>query len=228
MDSKENEKIDFNAFEIEDLSKQLACPTGELGIQTGHLMHRTNFSMTKTTIDLLSLSENDSVVEIGHGNGNHMPYLMSRVKNLNYRGFEISKTMNEEARRINSEWIERKHAEFILYNGRTFPLEDSTVDKIYSVNNLYFWEQPEKFMKELARILIPAGQLNVAFGDKAIMDKLPFTDDNFQLYDEKEFKCIVPDNLALDDIIRKSEWVESKTGGQVLRKYSVAILFRKN
>ena len=86
--------------ELQELASQLKCPNGIKGVEVADLMNETNISMTLHSIDRLNLLDNDSILELGHGNCAHLPYVLQQKKNLTYHGLEISELMYKEAKRI--------------------------------------------------------------------------------------------------------------------------------
>ncbi|MCH5689623.1 class I SAM-dependent methyltransferase [Niabella sp. W65] len=103
--------------ELEQLAGQLRQPSGPAGIDVANMMNENNIGMTHHSINRLGLREGDRVLELGHGNGGHIDYLMSQAGTLQYTGLEMSELMMEEARRINQKWIGNGQAAFYLYNG---------------------------------------------------------------------------------------------------------------
>lgn len=206
------------------LASQLREPTGEVGIEVAKVMNATNEFMIQETIDSLDLSMNDEVLEIGHGNGLHIGYLMERAPNLNYCGLDISELMHLEAKEFCENNDYQSQTDFVLYNGLIIPLPGEKFDKIFTVNTLYFWEKPVLFLNEIHRVLKPGGNLCVAFVTKQTMEQLAFTKYGFNKYGQEEFHQIVVDsNFNQYALTAYSEEIEGKLGdGMVDREYLVA------
>ena len=75
---------------------------------------------------------------------------------------------------VSSQGLDDK-ARFLLYDGSNLPLEEESFDKVFSVNTIYFWEDPSHMLSELARVLRPEGRLVLGLGLKSYMMKLIFT-----------------------------------------------------
>jgi SAM-dependent methyltransferase len=60
-----------------------------------------------------------------------------------------------------------------LYEGKKLPFEDETFDKIFTVNTVYFWENPVEFLNEIYRVLKDDGTFVLTFGQRDFMEKLP-------------------------------------------------------
>src|SRR5690554_5673878 len=139
--------------ELKEIASQLRNPHGENGIETGRLMHETNINMTLHAVDMLNLQNGDKILELGHGNGGHLEYLLGQRVGLVYHGLDISTLMNDEAKKINKVFIEKKQAYLSLYDGTNVPFPKNHFDKIFSVNTIYFWSDPEFLLMETYRVV---------------------------------------------------------------------------
>lgn len=209
---KENLKI---------LAQNLANPQGEKGIEIGEMMNATNIGMTLENIKTLLIEDNEAVLEIGHGNADHVKSIVNKAQNIHYTGIDISETMHYEAKRLNEEF--KNQAEFVLYEGKKLPFEDKTFDKIFTVNTVYFWEEPVDFLNEIHRVLKDNGTFVLTFGQRNFMEKLPFTQFDFILYNTDEMEQTVSkSHFKRMKISEKEEEVKSKTGNETItRNYTV-------
>jgi len=206
--------------DLKELAKQLGNPSGETGIEVANMMNATNIGMTKHAIESLNLYKNDIVLELGHGNCGHLSYLMKQAENLKYFGLEISELMQQEALKSNQNYIENNSADFRLYNGTGIPFDDESFDKIFTVNTLYFWENPDSLLNGISRVLKPNGIFALTFADKSFMEKLPFTTFSFKLYSLKDAEELLQKNhFKIIESISQTEQVFSKTDEMVNRTY---------
>ncbi len=211
--------------ELKLLAANLRAPNGEKGIEIANMMHANNIAMTHHSILHLSLKQNDKILEIGHGNCGHLNYLMMQCANTNYWGIDIAELMQKEAQTINSKWIENKQAEFICYDGNNIPFEDNFFTKIFTVNTLYFWQNPPNFLNEIYRVLQPNGKCCITFADKNFMEKLPFTKYFFELYDVAILQQLIQQSeFKIVKIAETNDRVTSKMGDVVTRKFYTAVL----
>lgn len=203
------------------LAQNLANPQGEKGIEIGEMMNATNIGMTLESIKTLLIEDNEAVLEIGHGNADHVKSIVNKAQNIHYTGIDISETMHYEAKRLNEEF--KNQAEFVLYEGKKLPFEDKTFDKIFTVNTVYFWEEPVVFLNEIHRVLKDNGTFVLTFGQRNFMEKLPFTQFDFILYNTDEMEQTVSkSNFKRMKISEKEEEVKSKTGNETItRNYTV-------
>lgn len=206
-----------NEFKI--LAQQLANPDGEMGKDVAKMMNETNISMTKESIKALQLSDNESVLELGHGNAGHLSYLLDFAENIHYTGLEISETMKSEAEKINEKVLSQ--ANFLLYDGKNIPFEDESFDKIMTVNTIYFWQNPLEFLNEIYRVLKDHGSFVLTFAKKDFMKTLPFTSD-FKLYNYEDIELLISQtNFKRMIKSDKEELIISKSGEHVKREYKV-------
>lgn len=211
--------------ELNEIESQLRFPQGENGIEMAKMMNDTNITMTLETIKALDIHNNHKILEMGHGNCDHLNEILNKGHNLIYSGLEISDTMYAEACRINKEKVSNKSASFHLYDGDNIPFEADTFDRIMTVNTLYFWKSPIDLLNELHRVLTPKGLAVITFAKSEFMEGLPFVQDKFNLYSNQKAKDLVNlSQLKLVSILDKSDHVKSKIGDMVNRKFSVMIL----
>jgi ubiquinone/menaquinone biosynthesis C-methylase UbiE len=210
--------------DLKNIAKQLACPEGAQGVKTGELMSINNLGMTHAAIEALVIEKGDTILEIGHGNGSHIEYLLNQADGVQYFGADISETMITEARKINAKLIEKGLVHFQLTNGIDLLYADEQFDKAFTVNTLYFWSEPLQYLKEIRDVLKPKGLFALCFADKTFMEKLPFTPYGFTLYDvEKVQQLLESAGFTIKNTIKKLEQVQSNAGEYVERPYYVVV-----
>jgi len=207
--------------ELKILAQNLANPQGEKGKEIGEMMNATNIGMTLESIKTLLIEDDEHILEIGHGNAGHLKSILNKAKNVKYTGIDISETMHYEAKNLNKEF--ESQAGFVLYEGKRLPFEDQFFDKIFTVNTIYFWEEPVEFLNEIYRVLKDNGTFVLTFGQKNFMEKLPFTQFDFTLYNTDEMEeTVSKSHFKRMKISEKEEEVKSKTGNETItRNYTV-------
>lgn len=207
--------------ELKILAQNLANPQGEKGKEIGEMMNTTNIGMTLESIKTLLIEDDDHILEIGHGNAGHLKSILNVAENIKYTGIDISETMQKEAQDLNKEF--ESQADFVLYEGKILPFEDEVFDKIFTVNTVYFWKEPVEYLNEIYRVLKDKGTFVLTFGQRNFMEKLPFTEYNFTLYNTDEMEeTVSKSHFKRMKISEKEEEVKSKTGDQTItRNYTV-------
>jgi ubiquinone/menaquinone biosynthesis C-methylase UbiE len=187
----------------EELAKHLRQPDGETGKQIGLQMNKGNVHICLNAYKLLELRDEQRILEIGMGNGFFVKDFLQMAKGLRYDGVDYSKTMLEEARWMNAEFIEEKSVNFHFGSVEKLPFDDNTFDAITTTNTLYFWPNPPENAKELCRVLKPGGKLLVAYRDKKCMDQIAFTNHGFKKYTTMDAEMLL-DVAGLDNVQTKT------------------------
>jgi len=204
--------------ELRELEQQLSCPKGENGIEVGEIMNETNINMTLNSIHFLEIKDNNSILELGHGNCKHLDKILEVAKECKYFGLEVSETMYLEAQKNNS----FPNAKFELYDGHNIPFPDNFFDRVISVNTIYFWSNHKFLINEIRRILKPDGICVLAYVDKELMKKLPFVGNKFTVFDRDDIERLVEvSKLNVLEFKNKTEQIKSKTGETIERKYTM-------
>lgn len=212
--------------ELKILAQNLANPQGEKGIEIGEMMNATNISMTLESIKTLLIEDDEHILEIGHGNAAHLKNILSRAQNLKYTGVDISETMYNEAVKLNKNF--ESQANFVLYEGKKLPFEDKTFDKIFTVNTVYFWQNPVEFLNEIYRVLKNEGTFVLTFGQREFMEKLPFTEYDFTLYSNSEMEEVVSESqFKRMKISEKEEDIPSKSGNETIHRIYTVLTIKK-
>lgn len=211
--------------ELQAIASQLKHPTGEKGIEMGNMMNETNINMTRHSIQNLQIDSGNKILELGHGNAGHVEFIFEQAENIKYYGLEMSELMFQEARQTNRNYVSQKQAFFSIYDGNTIPFEDNSFNKVFTVNTIYFWQEPEKLLSEIYRVLQSKGILCITFAEESFMKQLPFTQFEFELYStEKAEKLIGKSSFKIINKETLTEKVKSKTGELVDRAFTTLVL----
>jgi SAM-dependent methyltransferase len=147
-------------------ARQLAQPTGVLGKLMGKGMNRDNRRLIYWTLDVLEVRPDDCVLEIGFGTGLGVQKAAELASRGKVAGIDWSRTMVEEARRLNGSGITAGRVEIKLGTAASLPYADDQFHKAFGVNVHYFWEDPVSTLGEIRRVVRPGGYLALGFVDK--------------------------------------------------------------
>lgn len=157
----------------QDLVAQFRQPTGMLGRLAGWTMaHRpSNRRRNAFTIELLELAPDDDVLEIGYGPGLAVERASREIVDGRIVGFDHSPVMHEQASRRNAAAIAAGKVKLVVGDVLDPPKPLPAFDKIYSVNVVQFWWEPERTFAELERLLKPGGRIATTYMPRMGTDK---------------------------------------------------------
>ena len=197
------------------IARQFGNPAGFGGKISTFIMNCLNRKQYNAVAENINIRETDTILDIGFGNG----FLIRRLSNKVFQkmyGIEISPDMLNTAMRKSQKKIEQGKMELMLANVQNLPFENASIDKAYTVNTVYFWQDINKGFSEIKRTLKPNGLfLNVMYS-KEWLDKLPPTQYGFSKYTIEQIEKITIENgLKIERIF------------EIQRKKSFCIIARK-
>jgi len=214
-------KTEPNTFQL--IAEQLKKPAGEMGKQVGEKMNAGNQLINEWTIEKLNPSPNDKILEIGMGNGGFVNGILSVDPSIIYYGCDISELMIEEASKLNERLIDKKQAEFILATADYLPFEDASFNKVFTVNTIYFWDDPSKELSEIHRVLENNGKLVISVRPKSIMLTYPFSQYGFKLFSKDDLVKLLSDNhFRIIETIEKTE-PDQEVNGNIIKVESLIV-----
>ena len=210
------------------LGSLLKCPQGDNAIAVGNFAFDSNKSMIFNTIDTLSLQPQSSVLEIGFGNGKHLSYLFDKHPSISYMGIETSEIMITEAQTYIQEHLSKATAKFLKVSPDLNNNIPTLFDNCFSVNTLYFLDQPINCYQKIYKLLNPSAKITIGFIDKTIGEKAPFITQDFQFYTVEEVENIL---LKSGFISPEKKYFEelliSQKGKKIKRCYWVITAYTK-
>ena len=105
---------------------------------------------------LLQLSDSDSVLDIGCGNG-FVLNLLARRYDACFTGIDTSESAIKAASRRNLKYIERGKMNLSCQDVSLMSFSDESFSKAYTINTVYFWNDLNKTMAEIWRVLKVGG-----------------------------------------------------------------------
>jgi len=179
---------------FQSVAAQLRKPEGEYAITIAEKMNESNLLLNTYTIEALNITEGDSILEIGMGNGYFVKQIVDSANNVTYCGCDYSPQMIEESVRLNTDLVANGSAQFHHASAETLPYPDNSFTKIFTVNTIYFWVDVEAVLNEFKRVLRPGGTLTVAVRPKNVMEHYPFTQYGFTMYSRDELEQTLTGN----------------------------------
>jgi cyclopropane fatty-acyl-phospholipid synthase-like methyltransferase len=138
------------------IAEQFKKPHGIGGKLVTAVMNKQNRPLYDDTAVSLSLKDNDSVLDIGCGNG-FMLELLAKTYNCRFDGIDVAEDAVRAAKRRCRSYINDKRMQISLQDGAAMSFDDGSFDKAYSINVAYFWSDLFAQMTEIHRVLRPKG-----------------------------------------------------------------------
>ena len=212
----------------EEIARMLRKPEGEFGLKVAGKMNESNALIIQWAIDKLELQENEEVLEIGFGNGSHIQNLLEKRKGIRYTGLDFSETMVTIARERHQHAIRSGQVSIHLGSSDAMPFPPETFNKIFTVNTLYFWEDPDSHLQQIFDVLRPGGVFCVAFKSRTFMRHLPFTPHGFTLYEQDEVISLLKSNKFVIEEVSYYKEAELEIAGKRLTPDAVLIAATKS
>jgi ubiquinone/menaquinone biosynthesis C-methylase UbiE len=191
---------------LEQLASQLRKPNGEMGKKVGENMNTSNALMNTSTIDEIDVKSGAQVLEIGMGNGFFIKDVLAKESSITYYGCDYSELMIEEASVINRTYIETGQVKLFHTTADKLPFQNNSLDVVFTINTIYFWNNPTVELTEIHRVLKRKGKLFLTVRSKASMENIPVTQFGFKIYDQQMLTDLLHTaGFEVDRIVEKDE-----------------------
>lgn len=159
------------------LAEQLRKPEGWMGSFVGLVMKRMNSSAVHHAVELLALEPADRVLEIGFGPGVGIEETLKRIPDGWMCGLDFSPAMLQKASDKFAVDIAAGRLDLKLADANRIPLPlgDESCEKAFAVNVLYFLADPVATLRDVHRILTPAGRIALGVVDGPDLEKMKLT-----------------------------------------------------
>jgi ubiquinone/menaquinone biosynthesis C-methylase UbiE len=153
------------------IAQQFGHPSGFAGRVATLAMNIINRRQYRAVEENIDVQPTDTILDIGFGNG-RLLHRLTRRGSAKFYGIDPSPDMVHPM----------SGAQLMLADVSHIPLPDASVDKAYTVNTIYFWDDLHAGLAEVVRVLKPGGLfLDVFYSDKWL-DRLPVTRRGFNKY----------------------------------------------
>jgi ubiquinone/menaquinone biosynthesis C-methylase UbiE len=149
------------------IAEQARNARGLLGRLIAFIMARETWRQNLRAMDALGIEQGDHVLDIGCGHGRSLTELAARAPQGHVVGADPSELMVEIAAQRNRPLIEAARVDVVLSSVESLPFPDDLFDKAQCVHVLYFWNDIETSLREIARVLKPGGRLGLLFRTNA-------------------------------------------------------------
>ena len=148
------------------MSNQLPqSPSGFTGKLFGKLMELTNSDAYNKTLQALMPIDNERFIEIGFGTGRFAQMLLSTTTGTFVAGVDPTDTMVQTAlNRLIKKGL-RDRIDIRQGTDDSLPWGDRQFDAIVAIHSFQFWQDPDRSLIEISRVLRPQGHIIIAFRD---------------------------------------------------------------
>ncbi len=174
------------------LAAQLRQPSGLFGkIVMGDFLNQHNEKMNNLAVEMLELQPTDRVLDIGFGGGVTIEKMLNTIDTGKIYGVDFSEVMVEQGKHRFKDAIAAGKVSIEFADVQQLPFDDSTFDKICTVNTIYFWPDPLAGLQEIKRVLKSGGRLVIGIRSDDKMKDFPVTQYNFILYAPEAVKDLL-------------------------------------
>jgi arsenite methyltransferase len=163
------------------LARQLGRPAGVTGRLVAKGLNRGNRRTIEAAVAALPGGPGAALADVGFGGGLGLRLLLARHDVAEVHGVEISTTMLERMRAEFAEDVAAGRLHLHDASMTALPLTADSLDGILSVNTIYFIDDLDGALGELARTLKSSGRLVLGVGDPQAMERMSFTAHGFHV-----------------------------------------------
>jgi ubiquinone/menaquinone biosynthesis C-methylase UbiE len=194
---------------IKYVGNNFGNPNGIGGKISTKIMNIINQKQYNTVLNNIQMEPNQSILDIGFGNGYLINKLLKQNIPIKIYGIEISNDMIGKVGNRNKKYINNGILKLFLENINKTSFENNKFDKIYTVNTIYFWQGLEKCFSEIKRIIKPDGIFMNVIYTKEYLNKIIYTQYGFNKYNLEEMERITIKNGM--EIVKTVEIKENKS-----------------
>ena len=152
------------------ISDQLSRPSGLAGRVVAAGMNRGNRDFNARAIEKLDVRPGTRVLDLGFGGGlTFRPLLEKRATVV---GVDRAEDMVAAASERHREDIAAGRISVHAGDVLALPLEDAAVDRVLTVNTVYFWRDLAPALREVHRVLAPGGRIVIGIRDGSVMERV--------------------------------------------------------
>lgn len=171
----------------EFIARQASCPTGLLGRLLVRIMAVETTAANEKALELLAIQPDDHVLEIGFAHGRTINRAAATASSGFVAGIDVSADMVKTATRWNQQLIKQGRIEVQGASSLQIPYPSQSFDRVYATHTLYFWEDPQRHLREIHRVMKNGARFVLTFSpreDEETVAKFPTSVYRFYTKDE--------------------------------------------
>ena len=167
------------------ISRQLSQPSGAGGRVIAAVMNRGNRGLNERAINLLDVRPSSRALDLGFGGGLALALLLERAAHVT--AIDRAQDMVAAAEARHADDIAAGRLTVKVGDVGALPLADGSVDRILTVNTVYFWPDLVSAFSELQRVMAPGARVVIGIRDGSVMERV----------DRAIFTIRTPDELTM-------------------------------
>ena len=144
---------------MSDLRDQYRCPTGRGGRVIAKLMNREHEPLTLWGLSKVNIGSDFLILDVGCGGGKTLSLLALMAPNGKVYGIDYSAEMVKYSKKVNKKLVAQNRVEIIEGSVEKISFRDIFFDLVTAFETYYFWNSLPDTLKEIWRVLKPAGKL---------------------------------------------------------------------
>ena len=131
------------------------------------LMNRGNRGLNERAIELLDVQPSSRVLDLGFGGGLTLAPLLARAAAVT--GVDRAPEMVDAGTARHASAAAEGRLTLVVGDAARLPLADGAVDRVLTVNTVYFWPDLAPAFAEIRRVMESGGRLVIGIRDGAVM-----------------------------------------------------------
>ena len=168
------------------IGQQFANPHGFVGWVCCKIMNVVNRQMYRCVVKGIKADDSATILDVGYGNG----YLLKQLDKkfgCNLYGIEVSSDAEKLTAKRNKRGVDAGRIRLLQADCCDMPFNEQTFDFVTTVNTIYFWQDTEKGLSEIARVLKSGGKFYNAVYSREWLQKLAYTKEGFKFFDQQDY-----------------------------------------
>jgi ubiquinone/menaquinone biosynthesis C-methylase UbiE len=200
--------MSYNTF----FSKQARQPSGLFGrFFSSRIFDKGNVELNSFVRETLAVESDDRILEIGSGPGAMVKTIADSVDSVVIEAVDFSKPMIAVCSKRNKKHIRAGKVKVHLGDFNHIPFGEDCFDIVFTVNTIYFWENPEATLAKICRELKPGGRLVIGFHAKDEMEQKPLSADVFRYYSPEDVIDLLQANGGFSEAVAISRDAQKMT-----------------
>ena len=174
-------------------ANQLRHPRGFFGRRVARRMNAVNLEIYELALATLAVEPHHALLDIGFGGGPAFRRLCDLVPQGHIAGVDSSKTMLAFAAKSFADLVAAGRLSLHPGTFQRLPFQANRFDTIFTVNTIYFWQDPATVLGEIRRVLKPGGTLVIGFRTPDIAQQARWQSHGFTYRSQDDVRALCTD-----------------------------------